>query len=264
MKAAKHRRPDATPRQRPCVVLGSRLRSPALLLLGSLAVPATAQNQPTLDELLDLAPPAAEPGGATDVPESPAPAPSADVTLTEGVEDRLTGEQVADAFVQAVRDMDRVAARLDDNQDPGLDTQRLQESIIARLDQLIEAAQQQQQSSSSSSSSGSSGQASNQDSAAQNAGQQPGPPQPGQGDSPGPTPGQPAQANGENPGGFSPGQVGPVDPGQGAIDEVRSEWGALPPRLRDELTNGLDEPYSPVYRNLTEAYYRRLAQEANQ
>ena len=166
---------------------------------------------------------------------------------------------MAAAFIDAVRDKDRVADRLGDARDPGLDTQRIQESILARLDQLIEAAQQQQSSSSSS------GSSSNQDSSAQNAGQDSGQgsqPQPGgaQGQA---AAGQPG-GDGENPGGFSPGQVGPIDPGQGAIDEVRSEWGSLPPRLRDELTNGLDEPYSPVYRNLTEAYYRRLAEEASQ
>lgn len=226
----------------------------ALLLFGS----ASAQDQPTLDELLDLAPPATDPAQPSTTAEPP---------LAEGVEERLAGDQIADAFVAAVRDMDRVADRLGDDRDPGLDTQRLQESIIARLDQLIEAAQQQQSSSSSSSSSGSSGSSSNQDSSAQNAGQESASaPQPGQGQQPGQgeTPGQAQPANGENPGGFSPGQVGPLDPGQGAIDEVRSEWGALPPRLRDELTNGLDEPYSPVYRSLTEAYYRRLAEEAGQ
>ncbi|MEM8739616.1 MAG: hypothetical protein AAGG38_14230, partial [Planctomycetota bacterium] len=65
-------------------------------------------------------------------------------------------------------------------------------------------------------------------------------------------------------GGFSPGQVGPVAPGSGPMEEVRREWGDLPARLRDELSNGLDEPYSPVYRDLTEAYYRRLAEEAGE
>ena len=227
-----------------------------------------AQDQPTLDELLDLAPPAEasppdEGAGVNQDVSSPDTLPS-EPLIVDGLEERLTGEQMADAFVNAVRDMDRVADRLGDARDPGLDTQRIQESILARLDQLIEAAQQQQ-SSSSSSSSGSSGSSSNQDSSAENAGQDSGQgSQPQPGGSQGQTAaGQPG-GDGENPGGFSPGQVGPIDPGQGAIDEVRSEWGSLPPRLRDELTNGLDEPYSPVYRNLTEAYYRRLAEEANQ
>ncbi|MBB6429627.1 hypothetical protein [Algisphaera agarilytica] len=238
-----------------------RVRRGASVLVGVLALacfnPAGAQDQPTLDELLDLEP--AAPASSED-----AAPPTTETAPIDEVEEILSGTEAADAFEQAVRDMDRVADRLGDERDPGLDTQRLQESILARLDQLIEAAQQQQSSSSSSSSS--SGSSSNQDSSAQNAGQEQGQ-EPGEqpGQAQGQEPGQTQQqANGENPGGFSPGQVGPIDPGQGAIDEVRIEWGALPPRLRDELTNGLDEPYSPVYRNLTEAYYRRLAEEASE
>lgn len=229
---------------------------------GSVAV--YAQNQPTLDELLDLLP--AESSGQTPTAGDPAgpsnqttPSLPDDATTVDGVSERLTGEQIADAFAQTVADMGKVAQRLGERDDAGLDTQRLQESIIARLDQLIEAAEQQQQSSSSSSGGGEGEPSQNQDSSAQNAGQQ-------QGQQPGEAGQQPtaAQAGGssENQGAFSPGSVGPINPGQGTIDELREEWGALPPRLRDELSNGLDEPYSPVYRELTEAYYRRLAEEA--
>ncbi|MEM1107611.1 MAG: hypothetical protein AAGH99_02870 [Planctomycetota bacterium] len=246
MKARKQEKPR---------IIASRFLSRGLLSFSCssallLSCSTFAQDQPTLDELLDLAPPPTQDAPETEQERAPA-------QPTDEVEARLNGQQAADAFAEAVKDMSIVAERLGDERDPGLDTQRLQESILARLDQIIEAAEQQQQSSSSSGGGG--GSSSNQDSSAQNAeqGQQPGgTPQPGQGQAQ-------AQANagGENPGGFSPGQVGAVDPGQGAIDEVRSEWGALPPRLRDELTNGLDEPYSPVYRSLTEAYYRRLAEE---
>jgi len=77
----------------------------------------------------------------------------------------------------------------------------------------------------------------------------------------GPAAGSPG-SNASN-GGFSPGQVGPAGPAEaGPLREVRTEWGALPPRLRDELSNGLDEPFSPVYRRQTEAFYRRLAEDA--
>lgn len=212
---------------------------------------AIAQNQPTLDDLLDLSPP---PPAETSPDSSPSPTGDAP-QATDAVQEKLDGKQLAEALDRAVADMGRVAQRLGDGDDPGLDTQRLQEEILRRLDQLVEAAEQQQSSSSSGSGSGSS---SNQDSSAQNAGQStPAGQEPGAGQQTGSA----ATAAGENPGGFSPGQVGPIDPGQGAIDEVRREWGALPPRLRDELTNGLDEAYSPVYRQLTEAFYRRLAEE---
>ncbi|MEM7624967.1 MAG: hypothetical protein AAF333_05010 [Planctomycetota bacterium] len=235
------------------------------LAAGTLCVitlPAAAQDQPTLDELLDLVPdrsPTQDDTTDETNPDVKTPPMIDEAPTVDGVQERLSGEELADAFAQTVADMRKVAVRLDENDDPGLDTQRLQESILARLDQLIEATEQ---SSSSSSSSGSgSGQPSgNQDSSAQNAGQ-------GEGQQTGLQPGQ--QNGAANPGGstasdgaFSPGSVGPINPGQGAIDELRQEWGALPPRLRDELSNGLDEPYSPVYRELTEAYYRRLAEEA--
>ncbi|MEM6460143.1 MAG: hypothetical protein AAF710_12210, partial [Planctomycetota bacterium] len=137
----------------------------------------------------------------------------------------------------------------------------MQESILARLDQMIEAAERQEASSSSSSSGGgSSGSSSNQDSAAENAGQTPTPG--GQQPGPGQQAGEASRSAGENAGEFSPGQVGAVEPGQGVLDETRREWGNLPPRLREALTDGLDEPYSPVYRDETEGYYRALAEEA--
>ena len=235
--------------------------------LGTTAV--RGQGQPTLDELLDLAPadpPAESSDDSGDTPEagsqtSGGGGAASRAGVIEGVQERLSGEELGDAFEQAVSDMGKAAGRLDGDHDPGLDTQRLQESILARLDQLIEAAQQQQQQSGGGSSSGGSPQPGNSDSSAQNAGQQPG----GEGQQPGRSPGQ-AQAEsrgGENPGAFSPGSVGAAEPGRGALDELRTEWGALPPRLRDELSNGLDEPYSPVYREMTEAYYRRLAEETS-
>lgn len=245
---------------------------------------ANAQEQPTLDQLLDLAPPPApessnpEPGTPESPPSDttpaggdPAPGDPADATeagagdsvLTEAVRRQLEQQEAADAFAQAVRDMARVAGQLDDA-DPGIDTQRLQESILERLDQAIASAESQQSSSSSSSSSAGQpgGPSSNQDNQSGNdPAAAPGPPS---GDQAGARPGDEQRGSNPDDGGFSPGQVGPVDPTARGLDELRREWGNLPPRLRDELTNGLDEPYSPVYRELTERYYRRLAEEANQ
>ena len=249
----------------------------------AVGLPGWGQDQPTLDELLDLAPPPSSPGdgggaggagsgsgeaGAGTTAES-AGGESGDGAgegggeggvLTDEVRRQLEQQEAADAFAQAVADMSRVAGQLE-AREPGIDTQRLQESILERLDQAIASAESQQ-SSSSSSSSGSSGSSSNQDNAGGNAQQ----PSPGQaGASPeGAGGGQPGQEGGAeaSDGGFSPGQVGPVDPSAGGLEELRREWGNLPPRLRDELTNGMDEPFSPIYRELTERYYRRLAEEA--
>jgi hypothetical protein len=48
------------------------------------------------------------------------------------------------------------------------------------------------------------------------------------------------------------------------MESVREGWGGLPPRLRDELSEGLGEEFSPVYESLTESYYRRLAEQMQQ
>ncbi|MEM9883377.1 MAG: hypothetical protein AAF800_10705, partial [Planctomycetota bacterium] len=130
------------------------------------SVSTGAQDQPTLDELLDLAP-ASPPSEQGVAPAAEAEATSEATAATDAVARRLEERAVADAFVRAVDDMGLVADRIDVADDPGRDTQRMQESILARLDQMIEAAERQEASSSSSSSGGgSSGSSSNQDSAA--------------------------------------------------------------------------------------------------
>ncbi|MEX2213577.1 MAG: hypothetical protein WD768_05590, partial [Phycisphaeraceae bacterium] len=50
----------------------------------------------------------------------------------------------------------------------------------------------------------------------------------------------------------------------GPIEESRIEWGRLPARIRSELEQGLGEKFSPLYKKLTEAYYRRLAEEGKE
>ena len=42
-------------------------------------------------------------------------------------------------------------------------------------------------------------------------------------------------------------------------DLREGEWGNLPPRMRDELSESLGESFNPVYRAMTEAFYRRIA-----
>ena len=41
-------------------------------------------------------------------------------------------------------------------------------------------------------------------------------------------------------------------------------WGALPDRLRGALLQGVADQYSALYERLTERYYQRLAEEADQ
>ena len=221
----------------------------ALLIVSMFAIPTVASDsQPTLDELLDL--PTEEKQQSADESD-----------ITRDIEKALSYEDAADAFKQAVNEMGDVAERLGQRQDPGINTQRMQEDILKKLDQIIAAAkqQQQQQSSSSSSSSSQQQQSRQQDSGSQQQAQQ----QPGQQQQQGKQQGQqqrqPGQSD-QNTGEFSPGSVGDEVAPSRPMEELRREWGNLPPRLRDELSEGLREKFSPMYRRLTERYYRGLAE----
>ena len=179
-----------------------------------------------LDEALGLKP-------AEDRPVETLPLDPAQAEL----ERRLTGAEMADAFIQAAGLMDETATRLEMTGDTGLVTQRLQQDILRKLDQLIEAAKQQQQRSSSRSASSSPDTQSQRRQQANRAG------------------------DGENRGQVNPParREGPLNPG-GAGDA--STWGALPARVREALSQGQTGRFSALYRSLTEAYYRRLAEEA--
>jgi len=150
--------------------------------------------------------------------------------------------------------MDDVSKRLAEAHDPSVRTQRVQEQIIKKIEQMIAAAKQQQQQSSSSSSSQQQQQQRQEDAGTAQMQSQ------SQSQS---TSGQP-QGNEAHKGGVSPGSVSSVGDTQQPIEELKREWGQLPPRLRDELTEGIGERFSPVYRLMTEAYYRRLAEEAGE
>jgi hypothetical protein len=150
---------------------------------------------------------------------------------------------VAEQFQQAVQLMGDTAVRLADARDAGIETQRMQDEIIRKLDMLIQAAQRQQQQQQSRSSSQSQSDPANQ---------QPQQPRPSQSD---------AQANDSNAENVPPGDAnarpGPEVAARGAA------WGNLPDRVRDALLQGNADQYSSLYQRWTEAYYRRLAEEAN-
>ena len=202
----------------------------------ALASASRAEPIPSLDELLGL-------------PESQRPADRAeraglfedDPTAGE-LAQKLSGEQLSQAFVRAVDLMDTAADRLGRGRDAGLVTQRIQRDILRTLDQLIESSQDQQSGSSSSSSS-----------PQQQPQQQPSQPQERQ---------QSQEPGSDNQGEVNPParQDGPLSPEAVAN---RAAWGALPERTRDALLQGSGEPFSALYQRLTEQYYRRLAEEAS-
>lgn len=192
--------------------------------------PACGQDSPTqvpsrvpsLDELLGLE--------------------EADQTAdTSQIDQALSAEQAGEAFSQAVDLMADAADRLDGAQDAGLTTQRMQEEIIRKLEQVIESAQQNQGNNSSSGASSSSSSSPQQQ-----------PNQQSQQQSPSSGNGEPTDSS--TPGGSD--QVGSND-----FAGARARWGNLPERLRDALSQGLDEPYSQLYRTLTERYYKALAED---
>ena len=200
---------------------------------------AATGDQPSLDELLEITGPRAVPSTQ----------PAAGVDLEPDVVRALAEPEPSDVFGQAVREMDLVADRIGDRFDAGLETQRLQESILAKLDQAIAAAKKQGRGSKSGSGSSSGGQPQPQEAgSAQNAQQQRGPLSDGA---------SPGTGSGTGSGGT--GQA--IDQHQTVLRADRDGWGDLPARVRDDLLQGLHERFSSVYQELTGEYYRRLAQE---
>jgi hypothetical protein len=138
--------------------------------------------------------------------------------------------------------MGETAGRLESSRDVGITTQRMQEDVIRKLDVLISQAQKQKR------------QSKQQQPRPNEDPQQPQPQQQqsqGEQEQPSNNPAKDAQ----NPPGGQGGELGP-DVAQGAA------WGSLPGRERDALIQGSADKYSLLYQKWTEAYYRKLAEEA--
>ncbi|MEM1210180.1 MAG: hypothetical protein AAGI54_13030 [Planctomycetota bacterium] len=242
-----------------------------LLALGvtlAVAPPSFAQsdgNAPSLDELLglpadDAPPPADAPPAVADSPGSTGAEPAmpedvaTPVELDPEVARRLRGESMGDnPFESSLVDMTEAAERLGRQQDPGLTTQRLMQEAIDKLDRAIAAAKQQQQQGGGESSE-SSDQREADSGGEQLAHQQSGGQRQG-------AAGTQSQGSGENSGDASPGSASEAQAGNDPLAEARREWGSLPPRVRRELSEGVNERISPLYRGLTERYFEALSEE---
>jgi hypothetical protein len=199
--------------------------------------PATTDDAPpSLDELLGID----EEGG-----EGASAAEVADRAAQEELQQRLDEEEIRNAFAEAVHKMAVAAEQLDEHFDTGLGTQRLQEEILARLDELVSEAKKQQSRGGGGSSATSAARSSTPAPAGRKAPSQPGAPQPAS-DSRDET-----ERASEPP----PGQPNTI------FEEARTEWGNLPERVRDMLLQGRREKFSSLYERLTREYYRRLAEE---
>jgi len=268
----------------------SRFARYALWLVGGAialggATGALQAEEPTLDELLgipgeaeraDSAPEAArddnaDPGKDADAPGRAAEPPprrgdaseaseASDVSPRRGGDgsegelelDSLQSPDPQETLKAIVSGMDDSARRLVREMDPGIETRRVQREVLDRLDQLIAQAKKQRQKQNASSQQASKPREQGEGAAARSGS------------------GSQASANGRagtKPGGrshsgeFSPGQVGPTGPDGEPLVEGRKQWGNLPPRVLEQLEQGFDEPYSAIYRELTERYYRELAED---
>ena len=225
----------------------------------STAAPATPTAPPASDKPDAKAPPTSPPGKSLDDllgidkdAQDKGAAAAAQRDSDEALKRELNEKEIADNFVLAVEKMSLSAELLDNKFDPGLGTQRVQEDIISKLDQLIQQCRNKQCKSGSSSSSSSA-----QQQAKNNQQNNPGSkPQPPKAEPPG-TQRNP-KASDSREGAEPPLQEGDVNT---VIEESRTEWGNLPVRLRNAMTQGRQSKYSSLYNQLTAEYYKRLAEE---
>lgn len=200
---------------------------------------------PSLDDLLDLEDDDGEDGGDALDFENPVGGElePADETGAAELEKALRGEgSQGEPFVEAVAFMDDAAKRITGAGDLSLNTQRIQEDAIDRLEKMIaearESQQQQQQQSSSSSSQSQQQTPDQQEKTEQRE--------------------QTGRGNNDNeltPPGAQEAELNPV------VAAAQAAWGALPERVREALVQGSAEEFSSLYRGLTEEYYQRLAEE---
>lgn len=191
--------------------------------------PPKGDALPSLDELLGLGQGAAE-----------------DETDKAQLDKLLSGQELGQAFQQAVALMGDAARRLTESRDVGLATQRVQEDALRKLDQLIssldrQSQQQQQQSQSQQQDDPRNSPRQRQQQQQQQSAQQ--------------------QAAGSDPQEHEGPtlQEGALNP---LLDSARAAWGALPARVREMLMQGSADRFSALYNKRTQDYYRRLAEES--
>ena len=203
--------------------------------------PSLEDPPPSLDDLLDIEVPVSGTGGDADAAIAESDRRALDAALAE--------QQPGQAFRSAISDMLVSTELLEVKQDTGMGTQRIQQRIVDRLQALIDSAARQQQQQQQSS--GSSQQQQQQD--------------------PGRRQEEPEESGQEQQGGRR--EEGPQDGSstqppppesadlEGSLEGAGVEWGGLPPRMRELISQGMRDRVSEMYRSLTEAYYRRMAEE---
>lgn len=176
---------------------------------------------------------------------------AAKVERRRALDRALAEEKPEAALTAAILDMDQSRLWLGENKATGLGVQRLQSRIIERLQALIDSAQRQQQQQQSPSSSNS------------DSGQDPGSRSKDQEEGEGKGKGEQGeqQTGGESLSGEAPPPEHRIL--ESELDETRIEWGTLPPRVRELINQGMRDRMSELYRSMTEAYYKRMAEDAS-
>ncbi|MCE9619723.1 MAG: hypothetical protein K8R92_07415 [Planctomycetes bacterium] len=216
---------------------------------------AKSQDAPakTLDELLGIG----GKGGER----------AAEAQRKEQLERGLKEESLDDLAEAAMKDMRLAQELVSKERDLGIGTQRVQAQALSRLDALIDAAVKFEKSNKSKpskkQSQKSQSDASNQSAGdpKSEAGEDAAKPKPGEGT------GQKNQDGRRNENGQSGDEVNPPDfqdadmQADSAMDEGRSEWGRLPQRIREIMSQSRRDRVSTLYQRATEAYYRRMAED---
>lgn len=208
--------------------------------------PTTPAKEPTLDELLGLPGPVKDAAPTDEVVKTPTSDGKEPATTTPGreaLDRKLADDAEGDEFKKAVTLMGDAAKRLQEAKDPGLETQRLQQDILKSLDKMISDAQKNQQQKKSKQKQ----QQQQQQSQSQGAQQKRQPQQQQSQASPSPEGGLPEIPRQDGPGRTRAGNS--------------STWGDLPARVRDALVEGINDRFSARYRQKTEEYYKRLAED---
>lgn len=155
---------------------------------------------------------------------------------------QLSQQEQADEFASVVKLMEEAADRVEKERDAGLNTQRVQEDAITRLDRLIKAARQNQsQQQQQQSPEQNQDQKQNQNQRTQSQQQQQ----------------QSQQAADQAQSGPARQDASLTAPSAAAP----AAWGDLPAHVRDALLQGFSDKFSSMYKTATESYYRKLAEE---
>jgi hypothetical protein len=200
-----------------------------------------ADALPSLDELLGL-----------DEDDSEASAADqAQQEVDQELQRRLHEVELSDIFTQALEKMALSVQLLQVDFESGLATQRVQQDVLEKLDQLIDRARElsQRHSESCQCSECRSKRADGQ----RKPGDKPGSRQAGSRRNDGPS----SEGRAIEP---PPGREGDINT---VLEETGTEWGHLPVRIRELLRQGRGDYKSPLYRQLTEEYYKRLAEDGS-